>query len=105
MFLPEGGATVADLLLVPLRFERVEFTDQAQHALGRARPLGSRLDKPPTSMRPTSGPLDVGMSTRIRRVSLVAVRVQNAAILAEQALGLLVPAGQPPLEDDVASGT
>ena len=94
MLLAQRGAFLADFGFVPFVFERVEFSDQAQRALGGLRPLGDRLEEVPACVGPAAEPLDASMRLHVGRVGVVAVRLKQAAIVvAEQPPGFLVPAG------------
>jgi hypothetical protein len=67
--------------LIPLGFELIESSDQAQHASGGLRPLRRRLEEAPSGVGPATGPFDAEMRADIGGIPLVAVRLEHAAIV------------------------
>ena len=77
----------------PLRLVMIERADQTQHETGPGRRLGECVMKGAARVRPATEPLDASTRAGVARIGLVAVRLQQTAIIgAEQALELRVPA-------------
>lgn len=104
VFLAEGDPRVADLRRVPLAFAQVECADEPQDQVRGLGRLRQRLDEVTSRVRPTADPGHVRAGPGKARIRLVAVRLEDTAIVREQRSEFAVPTGQPPVEDHIAAG-
>lgn len=95
----------ADVRFIPPAFELVELADQPQDQLHGFGFLADRFDKVASGMRPAADPHDAFVSAHVAGVRFIAVRLQNALEAFEQRRQFAMTTGQPPVEDDIGTGS
>ncbi len=88
--------------LSQIRSQRYSRGDQPQDPLGGLRPLCCRLEEVAPGVRPAAQPHDPLALTREGRIGLIAVGLEQSLVVAQQRGEFAMPAGQPPVEDDLA---
>ena len=78
------------------------YSEADKDALRRPRPLGRSFKKLPASVRPTAEPDHALPLPREGRIGLVAVGLEQTLVVIEQRGEFAMPAGEPPVEDDIA---
>jgi len=76
-----------ELLFVPGAFAPIHPGDEAQEGRDATGIFALRLEERPASVRPAAEPSDAGMGARVGRVSLVAIGLQQAAVIVGEQRG------------------